>query len=284
MLPVKWIAGCLWAACAVLGVRAEQPPELTVAEIVARNGAARGGVEGWQKLKTMVWTGYVQSGAQPTLKLPFMLEQERPLRTRFEVITEGQKSVRVFSDTDGWKIRVSSGGKPETQPYSADEVKFARAAQVIDGPLMDFVARGSVITLRGHDAVDGHDSYVLEAKTAEGDTHRIWVDAQSFMELRLDRSFHNSAGKTVFSTVLYRDYRTFEGLQIPVLVETGAANDATLNRMVIERVALNPPLDAETFAKPALPASRHAGATVVDMRGAPPSPASRPLPRPAVLP
>ena len=285
MLPAKWIAvcraACVWLVVAQGSAWGQQPPVLAVSEIVARNAAARGGTEAWQQLRTMVWTGYVQSAAQPNAKLSFLLEQERPQKTRFEVLAEGQKSVRVFNETDGWKVRVSSGGKPEMQAFSADERRFAQGTQVIDGPLMDAAARGRPLTLLGYDRVEDHAAYVLEAKDEEGEVQRIWVDAQSFLELRLDRSFRSSAGQSSMSTVLYRDYRAFEGLQIPVLVESGAANDATPNRMVIERVALNPPLDAETFARPALPASRHAGATVVDLRGLPPAPGSRQMPRPA---
>ncbi len=279
MMPFKWIGGCVLALCAAVCALAESPPPMALADIVAKNAEARGGVQAWQQLKTMVWTGYVQSGAQPAVKLPFMLEQARPLRTRFEIIAEGQKSIRVFSGTDGWKIRVISGGQPAMQPYSADELKFAQGAHVIDGPLMDFATRGSPLALLGHDEVEGHSAYVLEARTAAGEVHRIWVDAQSFLEVRLDRIFQDSTGKQVQTTVTYRDYQAFEGLQLPVVVETGAGGGQSANRMVIERVALNPTLDDSAFARPALPAARHAGATVVDMRAPAPAPVPR-QPRP----
>ncbi len=283
-LAAAVLAAC--AACAGVDVWAQAAPDPTVAELVAKNASARGGVEAWRQLQTMVWTGYVESSAQPGVKLPFMLEQQRPQKTRFELMAEGQKSVRVFSDSDGWKMRASSGGKPELQAYSADELKFAQGAQVIDGPLMDFAARGSSMALIGRDELDGHKAYVLEAKTPEGEAHRVWLDAQTFLELRLDRSFHNSVGRQVLSSLLYRDYRPFEGLQIAVVVETGTPSDKAgekaFNRLVIERVALNPPLDANTFAKPALPASRHSGGVVVDTRAAATSAPGK-APRPASM-
>jgi hypothetical protein len=50
--------------------------------------------------------------------------------------------------------------------------------------------------------------------------------------------------------VLYRDYKTYEGLKIPSIIETGTGPSSTPDRMVIEKVVLNPPLDQHTFANP----------------------------------
>jgi hypothetical protein len=49
-------------------------------------------------------------------------------------------------------------------------------------------------------------------------------------------------------SVLYRDYKTYEGLKIPSIIETGTGPSSTPDRMVIEKVVLNPPLDQRTFA------------------------------------
>jgi hypothetical protein len=70
------------------------------------------------------------------------------------------------------------------------------------------------------------------------------------------------------ATVLYRDYRAFEGLQMPVTIETGVVMGKAMNKLVIEKVSLNPELDEKLFAKPAVPVSRRAGAAVIDTRGA----------------
>lgn len=279
-LPMRLSVVC-WLASSFAGVAqaalTEPAISISAAQLVERNANAKGGVDAWQKIKTMAWTGYALGGSEPKRKLSFMLEQQRPASTRFEIVSDGQKSVRVFRGDDGWKMRIAYGGKPELQAYSPDELKFARGSQVIVGPLMDFAAKGSNFKLAGQDAVDGRKAYVLEVNTPEGDVHRVWVDAETYLESRLDRGFRNAAGKSVFSTVLYRDYRPFEGLQIPVVVETATTSDKSFNRLVIERVALNPPLDANTFAKPDMAAVRHLGAAVVDTRSAVPStPSQRP--------
>jgi len=51
--------------------------------------------------------------------------------------------------------------------------------------------------------------------------------------------------------VMYRDYKDTEGLKFPSVVETGAGPGSMPDRMIVERIVLNPPLDARTFSDPA---------------------------------
>jgi hypothetical protein len=251
-------------------------PIPTLADIVAKNAAARGGKDAWHKVQTMVWGGHVESkDAPPGRTLQFLLEQKRPNRTRFEIFAEGQRSVRIYDGSSGWKLRAGSTGRPESQPYTEDELRFARGAQVIDGALMDYVARGATITLRGSGDVDGRRANVLDIRTPSGELHHLWVDAETFLEARQDREVRGASGAVAVTTVFYRDYRPFEGLQIPVVVEAASAAGATGNKLVIEKVAINPELDDGLFAKPQLSLGQRHGATV-DTRGVAPGAAPRP--------
>jgi hypothetical protein len=248
---------------------AEPAHELTAAQVVEKNAAARGGAEAWAKIHTMAWVGHVESAKLAGQHLPFLLEQQRPRSTRFEIIAQNQKSIRAYDGAQGWKLRPGSNGVPELQPYTPEELNFARDAQAVDGPLMDDVAQGGVVILGGVDAVEGRSAYLLNIRLPSGVGHRVWVDARDFLELRYEREFRNAQGQNATTAVLYRDYRDFEGLQMPTVIESGAAGANDSSRMVIERVALNPPLDEKTFTQPNVPqAHRHHGVTV-DMREGP---------------
>ena len=65
--------------------------------------------------------------------------------------------------------------------------------------------------------------------------------------------------------MIFRDYREFEGVKIPTKIETGAGIGASANKLVIERVALNPELEDRIFARPDTPVSRKKS-IVVDTR------------------
>jgi len=247
---------------------------IPVDEIVRKNADARGGVDAWRKIETMAWSGRAESARTVARSANFLLEQKRPGKSRFEFSLDQQKSVRVFDGQQGWKIRPGSGGRPETAPFTAEEIAFARDGQVIDGPIMDFVAKGLVLNLESLDAVEGKPAYRLAVRGPSGLSHRVWVDAESFLEVRLDRLSRGPEGRTRATSVMYRNYRTFEGLQLPTVIETGIADSADspvegTDRLIVERVALNPEIDDPAFDKPLVASSRR-GRMVVDTRPAQP--------------
>jgi len=256
-----------FAAAAPASEKAHEP---AVAEIVKRNAAARGGVEDWKKLQTMVWAGHTESSNAPDRKLSFLLELKRPASMRFEIVSPAGKLVRIYDGTKGWKVHPDSNGIPDVKDYSVDELAFARSAQIIDGPLMDIVAKGGNLRLLGTENLGDRKAFVLESRLPSGDVDRVWVDAESFLELRLDREIHMSGGRTAVSTIMFHDYRPFKGLQIPVIVETGSGPGNATDKLVIEKVALDPQIDDKTFAKPEVGSRRHGG-VIVDARGAPPA-------------
>jgi hypothetical protein len=255
------------AAAAAFAAEPATAQTLTAAQVVERNAAARGGMEAWRKIETMAWIGRVESANRVGRRVPFLLEQKRPDRTRFEVTVEGQNAVRVFDGTDGWKMRPSATGRPDVQPYAPDELRFARGAPVIEGPLMDHAARGATIALAGVQEVEGRKAYALDLRLASGSSCRVWIDTETFLELRYDRESVNAQGRPAVTSVYFADYRAVEGLRLPFTIETGTPDGKTRDKLVIERVALNPRLDDRTFAKPGLAVARRRGVTV-DTRSA----------------
>lgn len=251
-------------------------PDLTAAQIIEKNAAARGGLEAWRKIQTMAWAGHVESPDAPARKLPFLLEQKRPNRTRFEIMAPNSRSVRIFDGSQGWRMVPESKGPPRVTEYTADELSFARDSMAIEGPLMDAGARGLVVTLGSVDEIDGRRCYRLDFSPRVGATHRVWVDAKTFLERRYDREFRTSAGRAARVSALYADYHTFEGLQIPVTIETGAAGGKPGDKLVIEKIALNPQLEDGMFVKPNVPMARRRG-VVIDTRS-PPSGQKAPTP------
>jgi len=232
-------------------------PELTAEQIVEKNVAARGGLEPWRKIQTMVWVGHMERAGGPMASMPFVLQQKRPNKTRFEVNAISQRSMRVFNGAHGWKARPAADGSPDVQEYTPQEAKFARDESVIDGPLIDYQAKGSSLALEGVEQVEGRKAYRLRLRLASGERHSVWVDAQTFLEIRYDRTSYNPAGVPGTVSVFYRDYKTIDGLQIPSVLEIGTGSGKAPDKMVIEKIALNPPLDDRVFARPGRPSKRH---------------------------
>jgi len=234
------------------GARAapEVSKELTAEQIVDRNVAARGGLDAWRKIQTLVWAGHLESPDSPDPRLPFVLEQRRPNKTHFEINTMGQKSMRVFDGTHGWRARPGKGSAPDVKPFTPQELKFAREAQGIDGPLIDYQAKGNTVALVGIEDIEGRKNYRIAVHLASGETQDVWIDANTFLDTRYDRTTYSATGQRGIVSVFYRDYKVVEGLAIPAIMEIGVGSARVPDKMVVEKVALNPPLDDKVFSRP----------------------------------
>ena len=195
--------------------------EIFATEIVAQNVAARGGLDAWRKVETMVWIGHIESAQAPLPSMRFKLEQKRPNRTRLQINALG---VRVFDGVQGW---------------------------------IDYAAKGNSVTLEGVDEIGGRKAYHLNVRLAKGGNEEVWVDTMTYLDIRYDRMADGPAGALRRVSATYDDYRTVEGLQIPFLIETGGGPGITPDKMQIETVVLNVPLDDSTFGNPAAPHPRN---------------------------
>jgi hypothetical protein len=255
--------GCCMVTAAVLArdaapaAKAREPAaaKLSAGQIIAKNIAARGGLDAWRKIQTMVWIGHIESAHAPVPSVQFTLAQERPNKARFEVNAMGEKTARVFNGARGWKLR-DNRGRPGVQPFTPEEARFEQGGPGIDGVLIDYADKGSSVEVAGVDDVDKGPAYHLILRTASGETQHVWVDAKTFLETRYDRPVPGAAGASRTVSVAYRNYKTFEGVKIPSVIETVVGTNSVPDRMVIERVLLNPRLDAHTFSEPGAHADR----------------------------
>jgi hypothetical protein len=256
-------------------------PKLTVEQILARNAEARGGVAAWKGIQTLSFSGLMDAGkerAQPgnrvpgdphlskseqrkarmelqkataeakTIQLPFTLDLARGRKSRLEIKVKDQTAVQVYDGTAGWKLRPYIG-KTSPEPFSPEELKSAAAQQELDGPLLDADAKGNKIESDGVEMVDGNPAYKLKVTEKSGVVRHVWVDATTFLDLRVD-GVRRWDGKERPLYTYFRDWRTVNGVKIPFLQENKLEGLKDSNKIQIEKVQVNPKLDADRFAKP----------------------------------
>lgn len=247
-------------------------PALSAQQIVDRNLAARGGVAAWKAVQTMSFTGKLDAGKKrplPTgdtttkhsmrqqeaelakatpVELPFLFEYKRGRKQRIEVEFNGQKAVQVYDGTVGWKKRPFLANKA-AQPFSPEEAKLAAEQPDLDGPLMNYAAKGTRVEAEGTEQVEGRDTYKLKLTFKDGQVKHLWIDGLTFLEARIDGTrIMDGKPRTVFS--YYRDYRTVNGLVVPYAMETTVQGVRDSEHMRIETVAVNVAMDDALFAKP----------------------------------
>lgn len=265
------VVACALAAAASLAHAAAPPPAGTAAEVIRRNVAARGGLEAWRGVTTMVWLGHLErANGKKDLRVPFVMQMQRPNLTRFELKEQFQQFTRIFDGRHGWRIRPGPDGLPQTKSFSPAEAAFAQQEYVIDGPLIDYQAKGVSVDLDGIDSVGERKAYRLSLRLPSGAERKLWIDVKTDLEIRLDRPATSPLAPGRPVSAYYGDYRRENGLQIPHSIETtaeaGRPASQAADKLIIERVLINPKLDALAFSPPPRPL-RHGGGSLVHIPG-----------------
>jgi outer membrane lipoprotein-sorting protein len=236
-------------ACALASLSASAADSLTAAQIVDKTVAARGGLEAWRAVNTLTLAGQLEAGGKKNSPLPFAMKMKRSHKNRLEIQFKEQTAIQIYDGAQGWKLRPYLG-RNEVEPYTPAEAKSAAAAEELDGPLVDYARKGTRIALQGKEDIEGRDAYKLKLTMKNGVERNLWIDAKRFLELKIEGEPRLLDGKLRAVSIYYRDYKTENGLTVPRQLETFVDGGKQSHKMLIERVAVNQPLEDGLFAKP----------------------------------
>jgi hypothetical protein len=221
-------------------------------EIVAKVLAARGGLEKAKAVQSERITGTIYFN--PELYGPFLAEFKRPGKMHDEVTIQNKTVVRTFNGKDaGWVINPFAG-KDVPEPMSAEALKDAMNESDFDGPLVDAKAKGNVIELAGTEKVEGRQTYILKVTHKDGQVSSYSFDTKTFLLAKWS-GVDSVNGETVTRETVFHDYRDVGGLKFAFeLVSNSPGADVT-QRIVVDKIELDPQIDDANFGKPHAPAA-----------------------------
>lgn len=247
-------ASCIAILGAGLGSALAAPANLSADQIVERNIAARGGLSAWHDAKTLTVSGDIDAGGKPNHTLPYVLKEKSPNKNRLEIVFNEQTSLQVFDGVQGFKVRPFLN-RNEVEAFTPAESKAATTAEhSLEGPLLDHAAKGVTVALVGSEAVEGHPAYKLLLTYKNGVKRNLWVDANNFLELKMDGEPRKMDGKMHNVTVNFRDYKAEHGLTLPHTQETAVEGYKQTYKMTVAKVIVNEPMDDALFQKPVIAA------------------------------
>ncbi|HXY23950.1 MAG TPA: hypothetical protein VEI73_04825 [Candidatus Acidoferrum sp.] len=230
----------------------------TVDDIVNKAIAARGGMAKIKAVQSERISGQVSlaQGVEGTV----LLELQRPHKLYSEINVEGKKIVRVYDGKSaGWMINPFTGNE-EPQPMSEEDLKDMPDEADLEGPLVDYKAKGSEIELAGKEDLDGKAVYHLKLTSKNGETRTYFVDASTFLTTKWE-GIRRIGDKPLPWESTLSDYRDVEGLKFPFKIDQGSPGTEFRQTLTIDKIELNPKIEDSHFAKPAAPASPAAPAT-----------------------
>lgn len=239
---------------------------LNVEEIIARNAQARGGLDAWKSLTTLTEKGHIEhgqikgprsrhgapagsQGGALEQALPFTLQIKRPHRMRLEMNLGDTTALQLFDGAEGATIQPSPKG-PLVHRFS--ETEAAAAAEQVDpeGPLLDATAKGTRVDLEGTESVEGRPAYRLRLTLRSGVQRHVWVDARTFLDVKIDGA-RQIEGRNWPAETYFYDWRKVGGVALPYRIETAIDGARSSTRILVDRVIANAPLDDAPFRLPA---------------------------------
>ncbi len=235
------------SALAVSAVCAQDKPQLTVDELVAKNVAAKGGVDALRALQSVRFTGKMLVN-EGQIQLAYVETKKRPADVRAELTLQGMTAIQAYDGEQGWKVSPFQGRK-DPEKMSADDTKSLLEEAEIDGPLVDWKAKGSTVEYLGTEDVDGTLAHKLKVVRKNGDVTFVYLDPDAFLEIRKTTQRVEQGAQVEVETDV-GDYEKIAGVFLPFSIESGRKGDPDKQKIIIDKAEGNIPVDDAIFRFP----------------------------------
>ena len=239
LAAVAWVVATPVAAAAAADTAAP-----TAEQIVEKYIAARGGMKKIRAIRTLKESGRMTEGLNRMALVT--RELKRPAHSRFEISLQGVTGVFVSDGTKGWKLTPFDGDL-EPKPRPEEAIKEAAEQADIEGPLVDWKAKGHTLELLGKDTVGDRVAWKIKMTLKSGDIRYEYLDAKNFERLRTD-STRTVKGRPVQVQATFSDYKKTAGVAFPRHVEIAASGRPQKLLITVDKVEVNPSLADDRFA------------------------------------
>ncbi len=218
----------------------------TVDEIVAKHLAARGGAARIAAIETLRMTA--KARGQGGREAIVVREIRRPGRIRLEFTVQGVTGVYAYDGERGWRVSPFDG-RLEPEPMPLDGTRAAIEWGDIDGPLVDWRAKGHLVELAGRESLEGREAWKLKVTLKGGDVRHLYLDDRSFLHVRTDAR-RTVAGRSIEMETTFGDHRETAGVQFPHAIGVGVRGGPRRLGILVQTIEVNPALDDARFRMP----------------------------------
>jgi outer membrane lipoprotein-sorting protein len=218
----------------------------TADEIIAKNIQARGGSDKLKSVQSIKSTATMAMG--PGMEAPAVLIQKRGNLARLEFTIQGLTAVQAYDGKNAWQI-MPFMGKKDPELMSADEAKEVEEMADVDGPLVNYKSKGHQVELLGKEKIEGTDAYKLKLSLKNGDVQTVYIDADSFLEIKEETKRTVRGSEQVVEESI-GDYKDVNGIIFPFAIESGVKGSPDKEKLTITKIELNVPADDSIFKMP----------------------------------
>ena len=239
------IAFSMMALGLVLAASAARAQTPSAEDIVAKNLAARGGLDKLRAVSTMKMTGTVTAQG---MEMPLTVMTKRPNRMLQETTVQGARLVSAFDGERAWAINPRLGSSQPTD-LTGPQAESVKDQSTFDGPLVAYKERGDTLEVVGPADIAGGKAWKLKLTRKTGRAMFIYIDAQSYLEKEWSTTVDQNGMSMDFETVMSDYAPTPEGIMVARTLRTmvGGKQQGMLKVLTVE---FNTPIDDSVFKKP----------------------------------
>ena len=226
---------------------AQNENQATVDQLVSKNIEAKGGADALNALRTLRLSGKMLV-RQDQIELVYLQTKKQPDEVRDEASLQGMTQIQAYDGKEGWRVSPFFGRK-DPERMSADDVKALIEDTEIDGPLVDWNKKGSTVEYLGTEDVDGTPAHKVKVVRKNGDVSFVYLDPDHFLEIRVVTGRMRHGAYEEVETDL-GDYEKAGGVFVPTSIESGRKGASDKQRIVIDKVEANMPVDDAIFHFP----------------------------------
>ena len=248
-LPVAFAAAFVSLGLAPLGAargvvsasRTTAPQSSQSADdVVAKNLDAKGGLKRLLAVQTIKQTSKMTGMGMDADVTAYY---KRPNLVRQEIRVGGQLVINAFDGITPWIINPGTG---TSRPIaiSGPQADTIREQSHIDGPLVDYKARGYVVDLVGRERLDERQVIRLRMTSPARQVTQVYLDETTGLEVKTSAEIGKMKLEQTFA-----DYRPVDGIQVAYLIRT-FANGVQQSEIKVQTVEFNVKVDDALFKMP----------------------------------
>lgn len=222
----------------------------TIDELIKKSLDAQGGIEKLKAVRSIKITGKI---IQQGIEIPITIQQKRPAMVRVDVTFQGKTQTAAYDGETGWKTNPFQGS-PDPEKIAGDELKELQEQSDMDGPLVDYKAKGHTVELIGKEDMEGTPVYKLKLTLKNGDVRNIYLDAENSLGLKVNLK-RKTPGGEIEADQYVGNYKQVNGLMMAFSIETKISGK-TVNQIVFDKVEMGIPIDDSVFKMPAKPVEK----------------------------
>lgn len=211
-------------------------------QLVARNIAAKGGLEKLKSIQTIKTTSIVNANGQ---EMPLTVYGRRPNLIRQEISINKQLVVSAFDGQVAWILNPLLGPQ-QSKPIvmAGPQSEQIKADSAFDGPLVDYRGQGYTAAVDDLETVDGVEQAHIRLTATSGRVIHIYLNNKTGLDVR-----HVTVTNQVRLEQHFDDYRAVDGYTVPFRIRT-LVNGVQQSEVRVQQVEFNMTVDDALFKLP----------------------------------